>query len=312
MDVQKFEMIMELYKGKTLAEVADEYSYTPSAVSHILKSMEAELGIQMFIRSRSSIIPTPEGREIYPFIDAIVNDYQYIIDKASKLASKDAGVIRLSSFTSVVVSWLPSIINSFKEKHPGIQFEILQGNYHETADYISRGIVDCGFTIDIANEEIESYRLTSDRLYVIFPHGHPIGTKNDFHPRDIEKYPSIVLNEGSEKFIFEYLKSHNIELNVICRVVDDYAVSAMVESGLGISVVPELFLYRSPYAIGSRCLDENFYRPICISYRKTGDASPLTTSFINHVKEWASNNKNVIENERRERLIIQGDNTVKK
>ena len=291
--------------------MASAYNYTPSAVSHMLKAVENELGLQLFIRDRTSVTPTLEGREIFGELQALVEKNRDMQRKAEELSNKQTGVIRLSSFTSIVVSWLPRIINTFKDQYPNIRFEILQGNYQETEEWIRNGYVDCGFTIDINSSDIESYQLTSDKLYVIFPQGHPLEEKKDFVPADIAEYPLIFLNEGSEQFILDYIIRHDIDLNIVCRVVDDYAVSAMVESGIGISIVPELFLYRSPYAIGSRVLDEEFYRPICISCRRNYKLSPITEAFIEHVRKWAADNPDAVEKERKQRLIIPGDNTVK-
>ena len=311
MDISRLEMILELYDGKSLAEVAYDYNYTPSAISHMLKSLESELGIQLFIRDRTSVTPTLEGREIYEDLKSLVDKNARMHKKAEELSNKQTGVIRLSSFTSVVVTWLPRIINTFKEKYPSIRFEILQGNYAETEEWIKEGHVDCGFSMDISSGDVESFKLTSDMLYVIFPKNHPFGTKEDFTASDISDYPFILLNEGSERFILDYLVKKNIDLNIVCRVVDDYAVSAMVESGIGISVVPELFLYRSPYAIGSRVLDEDFHRPICISFRRDYKLSPIVEAFIDHVRQWALENQDAVEKERKMRLIIPGDETVK-
>lgn len=311
MDILRLEMIAKLYEGKSLAEVAAEYNYTPSAVSHMLKAVENELGIQLFIRDRTSVTPTLEGREIYGELQTLIDNNQKMQKKAKKLSNKQIGVIRLSAFTSVVVSWLPQIINTFKEQYSDIRFEILQGNYQETEEWIRQGYVDCGFTLDINSADIESYHLTDDKLFLIFPKDHPFERKKDFLLSDLENYPYICLCEGSEQFILDYIVEHNVDLNIVCRVVDDYAVSAMVESGIGISIVPELFLYRSPYAIGSRVLDENFHRPICISCRRDYKLSPITEAFIEHVRKWARDNPNVLEEERSQRLIIPGDETMK-
>ena len=84
--------------------------------------------------------------------------------------------------------------------------------------------------------------------------------------------------------------------------MDDFAVVAMVESGMGISIVPELFLSRVPYDVGSRCLDENFYRHIYISYKSNYKISPIIDAFITHVKKWILDNKHIVD-----RLKVLGD-----
>ena len=82
MDISRLEMILKLYEGKSLAEVAADYNYTPSAVSHMLKAIENELGLQLFIRDRTSVTPTLEGRELYGELRSLVTKSHEMHKKA--------------------------------------------------------------------------------------------------------------------------------------------------------------------------------------------------------------------------------------
>lgn len=299
MEINRLEIILELFYGKTLAEVAEKYSYTPSAISHMLKSMEADFGIKLFYRDRTGVTATPEGRAIFEYMESTVTAYRVMKQEADKLGKIESGLIRVGAFISVIVSWLPFIINSFKEEYPHVHFEILQGNYEMTQEWIQSGYIDCGFTIGAeAYEDLESQLISKDKLYLIYPKEHPLAYEETLDWQSLKKYPFISLNEGSEEFVMNYIKSHNIEFRSICKVMDDYAVVAMVESGMGISIVPGLFLSRVPYDVGSRCLDENFYRHIYISYKNNYKLSPLTDAFITHVKKWVLDNQDIVDGQR--------------
>lgn len=299
MEINKLEIVLELFYGKTLAEVAEKYSYTPSAISHMLKSVEADFGIKLFYRDRTGITATPEGRSIFEYMQSTVAAYREMRHEVNKICRMESGIIRVGGFISVIVSWLPLIINSFKEEYPQVHFEILQGNYDMTQEWIRSGYIDCGFTIkEEPYEDLESQLITKDKLYLIYPQNHPLAQEETLDLYSLSKYPFISLNEGSEEFVMNYIRSHDIEFRSICRVMDDFAVVAMVESGIGISIVPELFLSRVPYDVGSRCLDENFYRYIYISYKKNCRLSPITNAFIAHVKKWVLENKDIVDREK--------------
>ncbi len=303
MEINKLEIVLELFHGKTLAEVAEQYSYTPSAISHMLKSVEADFGIKLFYRDRTGITATPEGRSVFEYMQSAVEAYRVMKCEADKICRMDSGIIRVGAFVSVIVSWLPLIINSFKEEYPHVHFEILQGNYDETLEWIRSGYIDCGFTIKAESyEDLESELVTKDKLYLIYPQDHPLAYEETLDLHSLSQYPFISLNEGSEEFIMNYIRRHDIEFRSICRVMDDFAVVAMVESGMGISIVPELFLSRVPYDVGSRCLDENFYRHIYISYKSNYKISPIIDAFITHVKKWILDNKHIVD-----RLKVLGD-----
>ncbi len=299
MEINKLEIVLELFHGKTLAEVAEQYSYTPSAISHMLKSVEADFGIKLFYRDRTGITATPEGRSVFEYMQSTVEAYRVMKCEADKICRMESGVIRVGAFVSVIVSWLPLIINSFKEEYSQVHFEILQGNYDETLEWIRSGYIDCGFTIKAEPyEDLESELVTKDKLYLIYPQDHPLMYEEALDMQSLSQYPFISLNEGSEEFIMNYIRSRDIEFRSICRVMDDFAVVAMVESGMGISIVPELFLSRVPYDVGSRCLDENFYRYIYISYRGNYKLSPMIDAFVTHVKRWVLENKHIVDRQK--------------
>lgn len=122
MEINKLEIVLELFHGKTLAEVAEQYSYTPSAISHMLKSVEADFGIKLFYRDRTGITATPEGRSVFEYMQSTVEAYRVMKCEADKICRMESGVIRVGAFVSVIVSWLPLIINSFKEEYSQVHF----------------------------------------------------------------------------------------------------------------------------------------------------------------------------------------------
>lgn len=66
---------------------------------------------------------------------------------------------------------------------------------------------------------------------------------------------------------------------------DDYAVMAMVEQGLGMSILPELLLKRTPYKLQKKELDPPLYREICLAYKKDQTLPPAARRFLHFVRE---------------------------
>ena len=71
-------------------------------------------------------------------------------------------------------------------------------------------------------------------------------------------------------------------------VNDDYAAMAMVESGLGVSVLTELVLQRTPYRVAVKPLDPPQFRDIGLAVRDRASLSPATARFLAHVEAWAA------------------------
>lgn len=112
----------------------------------------------------------------------------------------------------------------------------------------------------------------------------------NIRPEDIGAYPFILVDEGNDPIIRNFFEDRKISLNIQYRVVDDYAVVAMVESNLGISVCPELFFYRLPFNVVHRAINTDYRRRISISYKDNFTLSPVVFRFIQHIQRWISEN----------------------
>ena len=97
--------------------------------------------------------------------------------------------------------------------------------------------------------------------------------KNEFP--DTEQYLRSCIRSAKEKGaraeISELFERNELEPDVHFTTWDDYAVMSMVESGLGVSILPELILKRVPYDIAAKSLDVEAFRKIgfCVKDMKT-------------------------------------------
>ena len=287
MDIQKFETVLVATDSGTITKAAENLGYSQSAISHSIQSLEDEFNVRMLMRGRSGVELTHEGEMLLPYIRNVMNSYREFENKVAEINNLECGVIRIGTFTSIAVNWLPQIINSFKQEHPNIQFEILHENYAQIADSILQGTIDCGFTITPSTRGIQNILIFEDRLFAIYPNEHPLGALDTIYPSDLAEYPFILVNEGKDPIIRRFFEERNIKLDIQYHVVDDYATIAMVESNLGISVCPELFFKRLPFQVQHRTINTSFRRKISISYKENYTLSPIVRQFITHVKKWS-------------------------
>lgn len=286
LDIQRLEIFLKTIDIGSITKAADLMGYSQSAVSHSIATLEKELNVRLLFRDRVGVRLTAEGSELLPYIQNMTNSHLELQNKIANLRNLDYGTIRLGTYTSTAVHWLPGILNSFRSEHPSVEFEVKYGNYAEIVDWIQKGMIDCGFTVVPRYEGVDYVVLKEDRLFVIFPPGHPLNELDQIEPEDIAEYPYVFVIEGDDPIIYNFFKDRNITLNIQYRVVDDYAAVAMVEGGLGISVIPELLFYRLPFRVLHRPIHTSYRRKICLSYKANYMLSPIVESFIKHVQKW--------------------------
>ena len=267
----------------SFTRAADALNYTQSGISRMINDLESEWGISLFERGRMGISLTPEGLKLLPQLQRICNEHEILMTQIDELQNLQTGIIRIGTFSSVATHWLPNMIKFFKQDYPGIDFELLLGDYTEIENWILEGRVDFGFLRLPANKQLETVFLEQDRLLVVLPQDHPLAKSDTFPIDDLLNSPFMLLEKGAKAEISEIFEKHQISPQISFTTWDDYAIMSMVENGLGISILPELILNRIPYRLVSKELEVPAYRNIGIAMREQKFLSLSAKSFLEYL-----------------------------
>ena len=161
---------------------------------------------------------------------------------------------------------------------------MLVGDYSEIEHWIIEGRVDCGFIRLPIKSELETIVLHQDPLLAVMPIGHPLTKKPNIRIKDLCKYPFMLLEKGANTEISEVFTKAKSQPNTHFTTWDDYAIMSMVESGMGIAVLHQLILLRTPYKIEMRELDPPIFRTIGFAYKKNDTGSHAVSKFIEYLE----------------------------
>ena len=100
---------------------ANELSLSPSAISHAIRKLEADMGIRLFVRSTRQIHLTPQGTFLYQHVKRAFDDLRHGINT---VAARGPAVLRLHVAPSFAAQWLTPRLSTFLETHPRIDLRI--------------------------------------------------------------------------------------------------------------------------------------------------------------------------------------------
>ena len=120
MDTKKYEVFEKTVELSSLTKAAEELGLTQSGVSHIIAALEEEFGFPLLTRSRTGARLTPEGEKIMPFLRDILRSQEQLDQTAAELRGLSAGTVRIATFTSVAVHWLPGMMQEFQTLYPHV------------------------------------------------------------------------------------------------------------------------------------------------------------------------------------------------
>lgn len=284
MNLQKYLSFVKTVEYGSFTKAAEILNYTQSGISRMIADLEKEWGVTLLERSKYGVKPTSDGMKLLPYVQNLCADFDKLKMQVDELNGLQSGLIRIGTFSSVATHWLPNIIKEFQKDYPNIDYELLLGDYTEIEEWIHTGRVDCGFLRLPTHPDFETVFLEKDKLMAIIPENHPLKDSEKFPVTALCDEPFMLLEKGVKAEISEIFERNNLTPNVKFTTWDDYAVMSMVESGLGIAILPELILKRVPYRILSKELDVAAYRNIGLALRDKKTASLAVKRFIEYLQ----------------------------
>ena len=283
MNLQKYLSFVKTVECGSFTKAAELLSYTQSGISRMIADLENEWGITLLERNKSGVKPTSDGLKLLPYARELCADFEKLKMQVDELNGLQSGLIRIGTFSSVATYWLPNIIKAFQKDYPNIDYELLLGDYTEIEEWIHTGRVDCGFLRLPTHPEFESFFLEDDKLMAVIPQNHPLAGMDRFPVTALCDEPFMLLEKGAKAEISEIFERNGLTPNVRFTTWDDYAVMSMVESGLGIAILPELILKRVPYRVLAKELDVPAYRQIGIALRDRKISSLAVKRFLDYL-----------------------------
>lgn len=284
MNIQKYMAFVKAVEYGSFTKAAEVLSYTQSGISRMINDLETEWGVSLLERGRAGVTLTSDGLKLLPQLKRICTEYEALMTQIDDLHDMQSGIIRIGTFSSVATHWLPNIIKIFKKDYPRIDFELLLGDYTEIESWILEGRVDFGFLRLPTKAELETIFLEHDRLLVVIPQSHPFADCDKFPVSELLNSPFMLLEKGAKAEISEIFEKHHISPQIHFTTWDDYAIMSMVESGLGISILPELILQRIPYKIVAKELEFPSFRNIGVAMKEKKSLSLSAKRFLEYLQ----------------------------
>lgn len=290
MSLSKYEILNTIVEVGSLTKAAEKLHLTQSGVSYAVSTLEAELGISLLKRAHSGIRLTSNGARILPYVKKILHEEELLRQEIAAIKSFDTGTVRLGTLSSVSVQWLPGILAYFNEKYPHIEVKTYLGCYDEMNAWISNGTIDFGFVCLPTSKSFDTIPLKRDKLMVILPPNHPLRHQKTISYAQIKDECFIMPQWGSDDNIRRILNEHKLNLRVKYELMEERTILAMVQKGLGISILPELILVNVPDDIHVVDLEEADYRLVGIAALSLKNIPPAAKKFLDCICSWLHDN----------------------
>ncbi len=279
----KYLAFVKTVERGSFTRAAQELDYAQSSISKMVADLETEWGMTLLERSKRGVRLTSAGEQVLPFLRKVLNDHQELEGQIHRMNGIETGVVRIGTFASVAINWLPNIFAALQKDYPGIEYEMLLGDYTEVEQWIKEGRVDCGFLPLPALPQFDTIFLEQDEYKVVLPAGHSLAEKETVDIADLNDLPFLLLEHGGKTEVSDLLEFSHVQPDIRFTTWEDFAIMAMVEKGMGVSILPDMILQRIPYQVEIRSLQKPYYRSIGLAIKSQNHITPAVKKFIDYL-----------------------------
>ena len=279
----KYLAFVKTVEKNSFTLAAQELNYAQSSISKMVAELEAEWSMTLLERSKSGVRLTSAGEQIMPFLRKVLNDYHEMEGQIYRMKGIETGVVRIGTFASVAINWLPNIFAALQKDYPGIEYEMLLGDYAEVEQWIKEGRVDCGFLRLPTLPQFDTILLKQDEYKVVLPSGHYLTKRETINIEDLNGLPFLLLEHGGKTEVSDLLERSHVQPDIRFTTWEDFAIMAMVEKGMGVSILPDMILQRIPYKIEIRSLQKPYYRSIGLAIKDQRHTKPAVKKFVDYL-----------------------------
>lgn len=242
---------MEIWQLRTFSAIAETLNFTKaaerlhltqSAVSHQIKALEEEFGVQLFIRARGGVVLTDAGRVALEYAARILHEADEMTERVSGHAETLSGRVRVAAATQALVHLFAPCFETFMDDFEKIELVFRTTvSTEQTVDDILEGVADVGFaSLAVYSPVLQVHELFEDELVLVVGRKHKFAGREIVGVRDIESEKLVLFERGASirRATDAFFKNVGIKPEMALESNDTYFIKLMVEHGLGVSLMP--------------------------------------------------------------------------
>ncbi len=284
MDTKKLEALAVAVEHGSFTAAAEVLGYTQSGLTHMMNSLEKDIGFQVLVRGRNGVRLTAAGKRIFPYIEQCLQSCRELEQEIYLVNSRKEDGIRVAAYASVAMHWLPEVIQQFRHKHPEVHVDIQMGSVEEVYRWVREDRVDMCFASRQDNMTLEWIPLKDDPLLAILPPDMSVDGK-EFPIEAFDGCEFLMPSLGFDRDIMRALNRQGVTPQIRTTQVSDSVIISMVEHGLGVSILSELVMKGRHDEVQVLPMKPTAVRQLGIAVRSKHDLRPTVRRFIAEARE---------------------------
>jgi DNA-binding transcriptional LysR family regulator len=251
MDLIQLRAFVTVAHEGNLTRAAERLHLTQPAVSLQIKSLQAALNLQLFVRTPNGMTLTDDGTKLLPFAERVMESVAEFRQGANALHSTLSGTLAIGTILDPEFIRLGAFLKRLVETYPQLSTQLQHGMSGWVLQQIKNGTLDVGYYLGTPGKEFHAQTLTSFTYNVVAPQGWKTRVAGKDWPA-LARLPWIWTPPESahNRLLTKTFAQYKVTPNKVALVDQEPSMLDLVKSGVGLSLVRESIALREAHAHG--------------------------------------------------------------
>src|SRR5436853_7825054 len=206
MDFDQLETFLEVAKHVSFSRAAEKRFRTQPAISSQIRSLEEEVGAQLFDRSGGKVSLTAAGKAFQKYVEQTLNERKTMLVNLAEMERIPRGEITVGANEGTCLHILPQVFADFKKQYPTVAVNIKRAHYGQILESVIDNSVDFGVvSLPVTDNRLTVVLIHRDELVTITPPHHPLAKLKLVPIAEVAKFPLLVPKAGHTRDALEQL-----------------------------------------------------------------------------------------------------------
>jgi DNA-binding transcriptional LysR family regulator len=236
MNISQLKVFNEVVRQQSFTKAALALGQTQPAVSKTIRLLETEVGEPLLIRANDAVLLTSLGEQVIAHARVVLKEFDALRTLVNEHRGIEQGTLRIGVPPSLAGWPTARLVSAFRRRHPRIVCKIFEGDPSELSEWVSGGVVDVIlFTRALGSWEWSP--VTHEPFVAIMP--RPAQSDDPLTLHDLANLPLITSNCGIDRILEKCFTERGLSFSPHIRTRSYSTIFAMVEEGLGSSILPQ-------------------------------------------------------------------------
>lgn len=262
MTLEQLEFVVAVHREGTISAAAQSLNISHPSISRAISSLEDELGINIFIRSRSGTVVTERGKLILESAQKILKEAENLRMTAGM--ETPARELMVKAFPIDSMFFIPEVISQMKERHIRLTLNLSHANLSDILAELKSQKIDFGLTAlphterHLLGLELKCRTLFESRLMIACSVSSPLSQKTLLTTEELQNYPFILHNDPIIINCIKDIFKDTEFPNVLTYSNDNAFIKQMVMDNKAVSIYTQQLGFHDPYVLSGRLLLKPF------------------------------------------------------